>query len=437
MPTQSSNVNLHSSHLKRQDYVRPRQDLHFACSNTNLDDHRSCLKCDSNKSSSQLSLFPTRDYDVGSKLVRRNESFTNNSLCHNLQQCDIRNVKPLQKRISLSQDSLGRISIMENVSSIPCKTDLKRSKIAKGKNDHLKLNNRISKSEDCLNDLQKDLQKFKQNPEMFQKNVSSVRISHENFKQDLSYISSDDEYLTDTTNLNDTMMEYDGTSQSSYSITTEANGDFDFYQNNYLDDAESIQKNNEMLKLDKNRVIITVANSDCYEIINNNIKNEFSTFKQTPPKPKSDNFTEEILARCTNTRNSKNFDINNFRITRSNSKRSLENFQAYIEVDYKIPRSNSFVAVEKKHNSINNIDKFDYRLINNLPKKFNASSDNLNNFRNMNTSATYLDNSYSENEYRYEPYNHDINSQSKEKNKLQNYGGSVPDFKKVFISEYI
>lgn len=401
------------------------------------------------------------------QLIRRNPSFGgNNSPFDQLRHRDIRNRRPLQKRISLSQDSLCRLPVLENMPSIIYKPDICRQRVVRHNGRRLGLNNRISKSEDCLNDLQKDLKKFKQNPEIFQKNFNnskSARNSNVNSRQDLSCISSDDEYFTDSVNLNDTGPDCDANSQSSYSITTEANCDFEFFQSKDIEDVENLREGDTAESNENLNFLSTTDNS--YGIINEgNRKTEMTTFKQISQNHKKalsiNNFTEEILARS-NSRSSKNSitDLNsqlgrNFRITRSNSKRSLENFQAYVDEEigylggFRMQRSNSFMTIEdrKKLNHINSrIGKTRFLENNNFINKTNGyqnnSSNNVNNnnknlLQNLNSSIAYLEDMYTRN-------NNNNNIQSGQENykkcktKMPHHGGSVPDFKKIFISEYI
>lgn len=124
------------------------------------------------------------------------------------------------------------------------------------------------------------------------KTTSEVNIQN-------GYSSSDDEYLTDVNEsiINNNVNEnYDSmSSKSEYSITTEANGDFEFFQSNDNSTKEA--------DLDSN---ITIPSNDEFFIINN-INN----------RPIMSSFKAVNLSR-----NSSQTDLNkNFRITRSNSKR--------------------------------------------------------------------------------------------------------------------
>lgn len=109
------------------------------------------------------------------------------------------------------------------------------------------------------------------------------------------YLSSDDDYITD---INETIPNgnYDSvSSKSGYSITTEANDDFEFYQSN---NSTSYETNLDSTK--------NFPSNDEFFVINN-----------------VNNMPIMTSMRVVNlSRNNSNTDLNkNFRITRSNSKR--------------------------------------------------------------------------------------------------------------------
>lgn len=113
------------------------------------------------------------------------------------------------------------------------------------------------------------------------------------------YSSSDDDYLTDVNEktLNHNITEnYDSMStKSGYSITTEANGDFEFYQNN----------NNSTSEADLESSISVPSNNEFFIINNVDNRPVMTTVKAV-----------DLI------RNSSQTDLNkNFKITRSNSKR--------------------------------------------------------------------------------------------------------------------
>lgn len=224
------------------------------------------------------------------------------------------------------------------------------------------------------------------------------------------YSSSDEDYLTDanTTNPNDNFDSM--SSKSLYSITTEANCDFEFFQSK------------EQLATDIPSIDTRISMRDSMECYPGNSRSEMSSFKQ------SDHLSS---------RNSSFTDLNkNFRITRSNSKRSLENFQTFIEIqsmDFKnnsisdkstLQRSNSYATLEDRKSRKQGL--------------FNAESKlERSNFRPKIKSVEYLPNSdvstvYIEDATQFNHYISDKNYTN-----TQKCIGSVPDLKKVFISEYI
>ncbi|KAF5303294.1 hypothetical protein FQA39_LY10033 [Lamprigera yunnana] len=337
----SLNVNLHSSHLKRQEYVRQRYALPQILQENEENTIAPCEKCDN---ATVRSNFP-RVTNIHEQAANRNQ---------------------LQKRISLSEDSLCRL---DKISPILSKSDINRPRLVKNKRSRLCLAGRMSRSQDCLNDLHIDLCRFKQSPEAFQKNKDLDKHAQS--------ISSDEEYFSDSANLNDVSADYEITSQSSFSITTEANCDFDFYQNKSLQ-----EKSEDSLNF-----------TDC------SVYDE----RTTSQMPK-DTFTDEILARS-NSKLYKN-DISHLRITRSNSKRSLENFQAYVNeetsVNFKIQRSNSFMTSDDCKRGEN----------------FNP---------NINDNIKYLQEIYNQNDF----------LKKTSQPQITTYSSSVPDFKRIFISEFL
>lgn len=340
MPANSLNVNLHSSHLRRQEYVRPRHIQPVL-------QESPCDKCETHGTSrpcqAALSAF------VIQPNVRRDVSFSKQRTI------ELRNRRQLRKRISVSEDSLYQFTVLDNRSPVLSKSDINRPRLVKNKRNN-KLNGRMTKSQDCLNDLQVDLHKFRQNPEAFQKRDS----------RQSECASSDEEYFTDSVTVNDASGEYDGTSQSSCSITTEANCDFDFYQSKAVDG----------MLLGKGR------------------ESEVTGYLGSKGEPT----TYRTYAR------------GDLRITRSNSKRSLESFQAYVEeenVVQKVQRSNSFMTVGEHHRN----------------GRYGGSRRITANVCTQN--FKYLQDVYNQNEL------------EEKQSKPAAYSFSVPDFKKIFISEYI
>lgn len=227
---------------------------------------------------------------------------------------------------------------------------------------------RLSKSEDSLCEVERG--NFLIPPE---KNATS---------------DSDDDYLSDNihADIANGDSDDDDSSSSSYSITTEANCDFDFYQGKH-DHIESI------VEPPPNAMPVLLETFKPQQIIP-----RISTSK--------DNITVVSMEHFDNAKSIRLMDANrNFRITRSNSKRSLENFRAYVddnEFDNRentTQRSYSYVDLDdttKYNNNINN-SKFESAWIG---LDFSHTTDALT-------------------------------------NKIVRPSGSVPDLKKIFISDYL
>lgn len=185
---------------------------------------------------------------------------------------------------------------------------------------------RLCKSEDSLNDVTRNLKQVK------------INERHD-------YSSSDDDYLTDNNKNFDSL-----SSQSSYSITTEANCDFEFFSQN--------------------------KEKSCFENV------------------------------------------------RLGSKRSLNN-----EVMYnrgKIQRSNSYMTLEDRNKKKNK----------KILRSNSKLSDCTHNIRHKIKSVEYLPNSNASTFFIEDVFYFNYPNQRK-CGETRNYVGSVPDLKKVFISEYI
>lgn len=176
------------------------------------------------------------------------------------------------------------------------------------------INRRISKSADSLNDIKRNL--------LIQPEIDE--------KEQTVTLSSDDD-----DELQSTVREFDGSS-----ITTEANGDFEFYRNE---------------------------------------------FERRQPSSA-------------------------FKITRSNSKLSLENFQAYVsgEVDPKMQRSASCASLDERL-------RLQHYMGFNVPKL-------------VDNRLYYQDLCNNNNFSRYNERQH---------RQIRGHSESVPDFRKFFISEYL
>lgn len=268
-------------------------------------------------------------------------------------------------------------------------------------------NLRLSKSQDSLNDIQNDLTKFKELVRVG--NVTKVVLNKE------SSVDSDEEFAEITIGQNfDTL-----SSESSYSITTEANGDFEFYN-----DFNRMQQPADKLKITLPPSIeeSRTGMSGSYLYLNDSKK--IPSLQQTSlsyyNQPVADWSNDSKATTTTTKKSSRNNSLSDvsdlgyqFKIKRSNSKRSLENFQAYLdESSYttvanfnnvnRLQKANSFVTLEEKYknNYINNYQ-------------------NHNSIRHEDFVSSFLVNN------------------NKYSNRNTNYVGSVPDLKKVFISEYI
>lgn len=142
----------------------------------------------------------------------------------------------------------------------------------------------------------------RQNPEITEQPKQQIHRTKVEFNIQNGYSSSDEDYLTDVNdtinnNNNNENENFDSSSSKScYSITTEANGDFEFFQSND-------KLTDEMSSLD---IQNSVSSNDEFYIINNVNNRPIMTSFKPVSMP----------------RNSSQTDLNrNFRITRSNSKR--------------------------------------------------------------------------------------------------------------------
>ncbi|KAL3272265.1 hypothetical protein HHI36_022746 [Cryptolaemus montrouzieri] len=353
----SSNPVLHSSHLKRPDMSI------FNCQNCETD------LCPSHSNLHHLS----PDY-INKKL---NALHQNNIV---FQQAPLRS--------TMSHESLSLSNIEENpvyVSSVANNSILKNSR------NLVRLNRiKLSRSEDSLSELQRGLSQMKLNSKPLIDSEEKKKTRKQNNEQILDYSSSDDEYETDVNVANnfDTL-----SSKSSCSITTEANGDFHFYQSSELN-VNNEGNVNDIEKFNNDLLLAKYSNCDL------NLEN-FT--------PRTKSFLE-----------------------RSHSKRSLENFQAFLEdrqqFNHNIERSNSYMSLADR-NKDNNSRK--------LLRSSSKLSDYTHNISKKIKSVEYLP-STNASTWLVEDcrYVHHQNLKSRGGKNIQ-YVGSVPDLKKVFISEYI
>ncbi|XP_018567900.1 uncharacterized protein LOC108908352 [Anoplophora glabripennis] len=395
---QSSNVALHSSHINRQD---------------NPPKYPSCSNCEADLCPSHSNLHHLSPQYINKQL---------NLLQHNKNLIITKNVLPV--RVSQSQESLTYLSEMQNRPCFYRNSDLNlngssNNHIMKNSRNLVRLNKmRLSRSEDSLNDLQvRELGNIPRlptqkvalqlEPRLKQKRRSYCTKVEVNIQN--GYSSSDEDYLTDpnTALPNDNFDSM--SSKSCYSITTEANCDFEFFQSK------------ERLAVDIPSIDARISLRDSYL---GNSRSELSSFKQ------SDHLSS---------RNSSFTDLDkNFRITRSNSKRSLENFQAFIEIESvdsrnnngvgdksTLQRSNSYATLEDRKSRKQNLFNVESKL---ERSNFRPKIKSVEYLPNSNSSTVYIEDGTKYNYYLGDKK--DVNGQNK-------CIGSVPDLKKVFISEYI
>lgn len=367
------------------------------------------------------------------------------------------------KKLSSSQTSLNEISIIEN--------ELKKARMSN-----------ISKSQSNLPDsnvTQREIQKFRINPEIYQKQNMMLSKIH----SDKDIESSDDEYFNNSITFNDDMKNYDTiSSQSCCSITTEANCDFEFFAQQNNDTKPSLHsyrlKNGENMspKLNDSYIMCLSPNKSTGS---NTKLPVMRSFKPLICKTPSDSSSITISNSGSDGQLKKNLNISpksdtkigkNFRIRRTNSKRSLDNLDTYMNDSSKMERTNSNRSCDLLRPKM---DKGTYVIRSNSNKSYdimrsypNISETNLIyrkpsitrlNLKNLNSSCIH----FSDNNDRY---NGNFGKIDKHRNSTpvlsmdslssvlnhrgisyldngdicnHNYGGSVPDFKKIFVSEFI
>lgn len=377
-------MGIHATHLRRQNSRENFLDTTYQKSRQNF-----CDNCETNLSQSRPNIH---------HLLQRNTNFSLASKPDNFM---MNNRRPLEKCISLSQGSLSNIqanqTFVKSDANIPM---LRRSVL------------RLSKSEESISNVHNDLKNFKRNPEAFQKKKQSKSSANE---QLLDYSSSEEEYFTDSINLNEeNNQNFDTMStESCCSITTDGNCDFEFYQNSNSFHLTSVSSGANVASLD-------LSEKDS-NVICMHVSSPEDSEESTPRI-----LMQQAEARLSR-RNSFIDDLGpNFRITRSNSKRSLENFQAYISEnsstgEARMQRSSSYISLGERPSRSNS--KLSEQKAKNVGGKY-KSAETLH--KGMN-SVVYIKNVGIEGEETDK-----CNSNYKAK-----YGGSVPDFKKIFISEYI
>ncbi|KAJ8913751.1 hypothetical protein NQ315_007468 [Exocentrus adspersus] len=363
---QSSNVALHSSHLmNRQDFA-------------SKDKYSSCSNCEADLCPSHSNLHHLSPHYINKQLnlLQQNRNLVITKVSHSQESL---NYPASETRHYFYRNSDMNLNANNNY-------------VMKNSRNLVRLNRmRLSRSEDSLNDLQgRELGNIPrlptQKPGVLEpRSKQQKRLRNYCAKAEVTgYSSSDEDYLTDPNTANPTDNFDSMSSKSCYSITTEANCDFEFYQS---------KEQMELPSLDAD-----YANGRSY-------------------KP-SDRLSS---------RNSSVTDLNkNFRITRSNSKRSLENFQVFVQaesLDAKnnnasgkstLQRSNSYATLEgrKARRELRRVESSRSKIksVEYLPSS--------------NASTVYVEDAT--------PYSRYL----KEKNEV-NVAQSVPDLKKVFISDYI
>ncbi|CAH0549068.1 unnamed protein product [Brassicogethes aeneus] len=248
-------------------------------------------------------------------------------------------------------------------------------------------------------------------------NNNVLRISQRNIhvhSRDYYHSSeSDEDYSSDNQNNN-----FDSTS-SCNSITTEANCDFEFYHKEDLLHGDKNQRQARKTQQDNLQSYCDMHNNDqdYFSISSHPIMSSF--------KPNEYKMMMQQQGKDSNLKqNTTNDNLLNFKIKRSNSKRSLENFQMFIETDVNrnenknplfenndnlnLKRSNSYMTLEDCRNVVKS-DKPCFHL------------------KNKSIECIPIQRTL---------YYEDFRDCKKFSNNNK-YIGSVPDFKKVFISEFI
>ncbi|XP_071056982.1 uncharacterized protein [Onthophagus taurus] len=348
------NLGVHATYLRQQELQKPHQieainQLEYSCSS-----------CD-DQSKGEMVQIGVKSHQKG-----------------------IQNNNSNQKRVSLSQNGLNRYG-MASIDG------------DKKVFNHHQL--RLSKSEDSLEDFEKRNFVVRED---FERKILLPFNKIEKLSEE---IDSDEDSFSDSININKTSNFDSDSSTSSFSITTEANGDFDFYEIRpkspqldfitshghetfeYLRDREEIFNNQIILKTFKP---------------NHNQKDLLTS--KSNHKDVTINSSSDCCSK------SAKFDVNrNFKITRSNSKRSLENFRAFIDSDYVTTnndvqqRSYSYLCLDETSGGVGFL--------------------NLGKVNGLKPEATWsgLDLAQKESFVRC----------------VSGAGGSVPDLKKIFISDYL
>ncbi|XP_066255530.1 uncharacterized protein [Euwallacea similis] len=411
---QSSNVALHSSHLHRRDLEEnPLQKKKYSsCTNCSMDhcpSHSDLHHLTPQRVQRKLSFLQVSQNNVFACNGERKEAqssclFVGNKRLQNTQNSLQRNqIRLLEnsrlrspgKRLSQSQESINHLffengtgyklgdTMVYHNSDINVSSPHQRLM----NNNLLRLNKmRLSRSEDSI----KDIQILETPPQKF-----IQKIDYQD--QDINQYSSDDEDSTFFNHNGSIAKDYDSMS-SSNSITTEANCDFEFFQTQ-----------------DSSR-----ANAANNPFENNN--------------PKGAN-REKVK------------HVSNIRITRSNSRRSLENLQTFIEesldLESKIKNnenvSNKVVILQRSNSYTTLEDKKRKRKVKRTMSRSNSKTSESVKIDNFQSQLLDMRNKKVKSvEYLPHFTNHAVYIEDlKNNNNMKSVGRSVPDFKKVFISDYI
>lgn len=359
---------------------------------------------------------------------------------------------PAIRHLSISQNTLTDISVIEN--------ELKKMKNLSKSQENL--------SSSPINIIQRDIQNFRKNPEIYGKHLKS-RTPEKDQE------SSDEEYGPNSLSYQDDIKNYDTiSSESCCSITTEANCDFEFFgkRDEQNEIAESYKFNNLS---DNDNYIMCLSPSGSTKSGNTPVMRSFKPFSSDNHKIRNNRSPKNIT-------NESDFS-RNFRITRSNSKRSLDKLDSYIRNSKRSDKKSRSKA------SLNRLDSFDEKKIERTSS--NRSCDIMkqnggtyivrpNSNRNTNLLSSFPDISEIRPTVSYlnlknlnssckhfgdlsnkDTYNNNLDKYKKTTPVLSveslcsilnhkgisyldngdicnhNYGGSVPDFKKIFVSDYI
>ncbi|CAH1132764.1 unnamed protein product [Ceutorhynchus assimilis] len=427
----SSNVALHSSHLSRRDMESSPPHKYASCTNCQMDQcpshsdlhhlspqyvqrklsflHASQNNVFASNGENKLQGGDGNNIDIlanhqnGLFVGNRRLQNTQNSLTRNQIRIET-NRQRSHKRLSQSQESINHLyfgnpgtdaKIGDNIfyhrsdMNISSPNFNSNNDMFKSSRKLLRLNQmRLSRSEDSLTDIQLETP------------ISiTAQLREPTLEQKANYHDSSDEEDFFPNSDHQLVKDYDSES-SSNSITTEANCDFEFFQAKDSRSSDSSDFDNQISSY-------------------NNRSSQSSEGKSSKEKPKH---------------------VSNTKITRSNSRRSLENFQAFIEQTCDFDKMNndsnvSRVVILHRSNSYNTLDdkkkrKRGKKVLSRSNSKIsgNLKLDNEIDLKSkINKSVEYLPDSI----------NTAVYSENLKNNNNKFVGNSVPDFRKVFISEYI